>query len=142
MRSDILDIGKKIRSLRQQNGLSQVSLADIIGVSKSTMSNYERNFSTPDPEVLLKLADYFNVSIDFLFSHQDFGFKGELTKESVTYANNAFNKDESNALSYYNRLSDENKDYIKGLMIQLYRRENNIQSDFPKLKIKEGKTSP
>ncbi|BCJ93616.1 hypothetical protein acsn021_11850 [Anaerocolumna cellulosilytica] len=137
-----MDIGKKIRSLRQQNGLSQVSLADIIGVSKSTMSNYERNFSTPDPEVLLKLADYFNVSIDFLFSHQDFGFQSDLTKESVTYANSSFNKDESNALTYYNRLSDENKDYIKGLMIQLYRRENNIQSDFPKIKTKEGKTSP
>lgn len=141
IRSDILDIGKKIRILRHQNSLSQVGLANIIGVSKSTMSNYERNFSTPDPEMLLKLADYFNVSIDYLFSHIDCSIRNNLTKESVNYASGSISKDENSALAYYSRLSDENKDYIKGLMIQIYRRENNIQSDIPRIKLKEGKDS-
>ncbi len=117
-----MDIGKKIRTLRLQRSIPQNDLAQILGVSKSTMSNYERNYSTPDPDILVKIADYFNVSIDYLFDYEE-SHKLELTKESDDYNHpNAavLNKDEWNVLNYYNRLKDENKDYIKGQMIQLY----------------------
>ncbi len=118
-----MDIGKKIRNLRLQNNIKQNDLACIIGVSKSTMSNYERNYSTPDPDILVKLADYFNVSIDYLFDYEDNNIKTELANESSSYTKTnavVLRKDERNVLYYYNRLSDEHKDYIKGRMIQLY----------------------
>lgn len=126
-----MDIGKNIRNLRLQKNIPQRDLAQIIGVSKSTMSNYERNYSTPDPDILVKLADYFNVSIDYLFDYED-SHKFELTKESSNYNHpNAavLSKDEWNLLNYYNRLQDENKDYIKGQMIQLFLGQTEVKSE-------------
>ncbi len=116
-----MDIGKKIRNLRLQKNIPQNDLAKILGVSKSTMSNYERNYSTPDPDLIVKLADYFNVSIDYLFDY-DISHRLELTRESSDYRpdGGVISKDEWNVLNYYSRLTDENRDYIKGQMIQLY----------------------
>lgn len=123
-----MDIGKKIRTLRLQKNIPQNDLAKILGVSKSTMSNYERNYSTPDPELLVKIADYFNVSIDYLF---DYELQiSDLTRESFDYNrknSSGLSKDEWNVLSYYSRLSDENKDLIKGQMIQLYLDQSKAQ---------------
>lgn len=116
-----LDIGKKIRTLRQQIGISQVDLAKIIGVSKSTMSNYERNYSIPDPDIVVALANYFNVSTDYLYDVDNNSPHPNITKENTLYhTKNTLSKDELNVLAYYNRLSDEHKDYIKGQMIQLF----------------------
>lgn len=121
-----MDIGKNIRNLRMQNNINQNDLAQYIGVSKSTMSNYERNYSTPDPDTLIKLAKYFNVSIDFLFDYEN-SSNSNLAKESSIYNQSSYtgiSKDEINVLKYYNRLNDEQKDYIKGQMIQLYFDQN------------------
>ncbi len=126
-----MDIGKKIRNLRLQKNILQNDLAQILGVSKSTMSNYERNYSTPDPDILVKLADYFNVSIDYLFDYDE-SHKSELTKESTDYNHpnsSLLSKDEWNVINYYNRLQDENKDYIKGQMIQLYLGQTKVKTD-------------
>jgi transcriptional regulator with XRE-family HTH domain len=123
-----LDIGKKIRTLRLQKNIPQNDLAQILGVSKSTMSNYERNYSTPDPDLLVKIADYFNVSIDYLFDYEL--YNTDLTKESFDYNrknNGSLSKDEWNVLNYYSRLSDENRDLIKGQMIQLYLDQSKVQ---------------
>lgn len=123
-----MDIGKKIRTLRLQKNIPQNDLAQILGVSKSTMSNYERNYSTPDPDLLVKIADYFNVSIDYLFDYEL--YNTDLTKESFDYNrknNGSLSKDEWNVLNYYSRLSDENRDLIKGQMIQLYLDQSKVQ---------------
>jgi transcriptional regulator with XRE-family HTH domain len=116
-----LDIGKKIRNLRQNMEMSQIELAKIIGVSKSTMSNYERNYSIPDPDIVVALANYFNVSVDYLYDLDNSPLHPNITKENTLYhTKNSLTKDELNVLAYYNRLSDEHKDYIKGQMIQLF----------------------
>ncbi|WMJ89518.1 helix-turn-helix domain-containing protein [Anaerocolumna sp. MB42-C2] len=118
-----MDIGKKIRNLRLEKNIPQNDLAQILGVSKSTMSNYERNYSTPDPDILVKLAEYFNVSVDYLFDYENSRQRFEGTKETTNYTHSkstVLTKDEWNVLNYYNRLTDEYKDYIKGRMIQLH----------------------
>ncbi len=121
-----MDIGKKIRTLRQHAGLSQVELAKIIGVSKSTMSNYERNYSIPDPDIVVALANYFNVTIDFLYDLENSPIHPNITKENSLYnTKTSLSKDENTVLAYYNRLSEENKDLIKGQMIQLFLGQNN-----------------
>jgi transcriptional regulator with XRE-family HTH domain len=118
-----MDIGNKIKTLRLSKPLTQNELADILGVSKSTMSNYERNISTPAPDILLKLATYFEVTVDYLFNEkQDNSL--DLLKEGSAYHSDKFvTRDEWNTLIYYRRLSDEQKDYIKGHMIQLYQKK-------------------
>lgn len=61
-----MDFGNKLKELRLQAGLTQKQLADLIGVTKSVISFYERQERTPSPDVLKKLASVFHVSTDFL----------------------------------------------------------------------------
>lgn len=56
----------RIRLLRMQNALKQEDLAKIIHVSQSSLSGYENERYEPDKKSLLRLADYFGVSVDYL----------------------------------------------------------------------------
>lgn len=55
-----------LRSLRTEKGLSQGQLSEALGVSKSRISMYEQGKREPDLEMLVSIADYFNVSTDEL----------------------------------------------------------------------------
>lgn len=57
---------ENIKSLRKQRHITQVQLAEKIGVSRSTISMYEMGEREPDFETLEALADIFNVDMDFL----------------------------------------------------------------------------
>ena len=59
-------LGEKIRQLRNQKEMSQTKLGEYLGVAKTTISNYETGYSTPDNETLVKLSKYLNVSADYL----------------------------------------------------------------------------
>lgn len=56
----------KIKELRQQLNKTQEEIAKILNISQSNYSKYERNEIEPDIETLKKIADYFDVSLDFL----------------------------------------------------------------------------
>ena len=64
-------IGERLRSLRESVRLSQGKLAKEFGVSQSALARYEIDDSTPSPEVFLKYADYFDVSLDYIFGRTD-----------------------------------------------------------------------
>lgn len=64
----MLRIGGIIKKLRLQQKVTQSKLAQVLKVERTTISNYENNYSNPDLETLVKLADYFNVSTDYLLS--------------------------------------------------------------------------
>lgn len=61
-----MDFGNRLRELRTQAGLTQKQLANLLGVTKSVISFYERQERTPSPDVLKKIAAVFHVSTDFL----------------------------------------------------------------------------
>lgn len=58
-----------LKQLRKQNKKSQQEIADFLGVNRGTYTNYELGKREPDFETLKKLAQYFNVSIDFLLGY-------------------------------------------------------------------------
>lgn len=62
-----LFIGQQIKLHRKRNGWSQVELAKILGVGKSTIANYEKGYRSPRQNTIFQLADVFNVSVDDLF---------------------------------------------------------------------------
>jgi len=68
----MLIIGERLIQLRKQQNFSQHELADKIGASQIIIGNYERNANTPFIEVLLKLAKFFNVSVNFLIGEGNF----------------------------------------------------------------------
>ena len=57
---------KTLRILRKNKGLSMKELGEIIGVAESTISQYETGKREPDFETLLKLGEFFNVSVEYL----------------------------------------------------------------------------
>lgn len=62
----MISIGKQIQELRRTNSLNQSQLADKIGVSLTQLQRYENKGVQPPADILRKLADTFNTSIDFL----------------------------------------------------------------------------
>ena len=57
---------QRIRDMREDSDLTQVQISKILGIQQTVYSRYERGFQTIPLEHLLKLADYYNVSLDFL----------------------------------------------------------------------------
>ena len=66
---DIMSLGEKILKLRKQKGLSQEELGDRIKVTRQTISNWELNETSPNPEQLKALSKELNVSIDELLDN-------------------------------------------------------------------------
>lgn len=58
--------GDKIALLREKRGLTQEDLANKIGISRASLSHYEKNRREPDYTTMTKLADFFHVSVDYL----------------------------------------------------------------------------
>ena len=57
---------QRIRMLRQSRNMSQVELAQLLGVTKQSVSNWENDNIQPSIEMLKKLASVFSVSTDYL----------------------------------------------------------------------------
>lgn len=56
----------KLKELRTAKGVSQQIVADYLEITRQTYSDYENGNRAPDNEAILKLAEYFNVSVDYL----------------------------------------------------------------------------
>jgi transcriptional regulator with XRE-family HTH domain len=62
----MMNIGNRIAFLRDQRGLTQEELSSSLGISRAALSHYEKNRREPDTETLGKIADLFQVSLDYL----------------------------------------------------------------------------
>lgn len=62
----MVDCSEKLRALREAKGLTQLQVANKIGISKAMISAYETASKAPSIEVLIRLARLFGVSIDYL----------------------------------------------------------------------------
>lgn len=113
----------RLKSLREAAGLNQTELGKKIGVGKSTISMYENGKSTPGDEIKLKISEYFNVSLDYLFGKTDLK-NSELT--NFKYAQNAV---EDELLSGFRTLSkDEQEELLEILRMKLRKLKKNVKS--------------
>lgn len=89
-------LGERLKQLREENGFSQNKLAKLIGVPQSSVNRYETGFTNPTPETLLWYADYFNVSMDFIFGRTDkpqgknYKYKPKLDPEMARFVEMCF----------------------------------------------------
>ena len=58
--------GKRLKDMREDNDEAQQDLADLLGVSVSTIRNWEKERNEPDYEVLVEICDHYNVTSDFI----------------------------------------------------------------------------
>ncbi|MFC5588625.1 helix-turn-helix domain-containing protein [Sporosarcina soli] len=64
-------LGKRLAKLRNDKGLSQYELAEILGFSRGKLANYEQGSRQPDYDTLKIFARYFGVSTDYLLGNSD-----------------------------------------------------------------------
>ena len=64
-------MGNRLRQLRKSRGYTQVSLQMKTGIEQSLLSKYETGERIPPTEALIKLADLYDVSIDYLLGRTD-----------------------------------------------------------------------
>lgn len=103
------------KELRTANKLTQDDMANFLNISRSSVGMYEQGKREPSYEMMEKIADYFNVDIDYLIGRKE-------TTERIPTMSNAFNE----RLEYYLNNSDEiNKKVLNSIM--------TIVSAYPKL---------
>ncbi|WP_417129052.1 helix-turn-helix domain-containing protein [Ruthenibacterium lactatiformans] len=66
-----MTFGERLRQLRTEKGLTQKQLAVETGTSERGIQNYEMGIRNPAFDALLSLADYFDVSLDYLCGRSD-----------------------------------------------------------------------
>ena len=94
----------KIREIREEKGLSQKELASKLGVSPTNIYNYEVGRTEPNIEMLVKIADILQVSIDYLLERSDdFG--------TIT-VNNTLTREEQRLLNAFNKLNDVTREKL------------------------------
>ncbi len=66
-----MNFKNRLKDLRIQNNLTQKDLAKAIGISERSIQNYELNSRKPNFDILIELARFFGVSIDYLVGETD-----------------------------------------------------------------------
>ena len=73
----------RIRDLREDRDMRQSDLAEATGIDQRTISNYETGKTAPDAESLIILADFFDVTIDYLVGRSNYNFSSEKKKTKL-----------------------------------------------------------
>ncbi|MBQ2864659.1 MAG: helix-turn-helix transcriptional regulator [Clostridia bacterium] len=94
----------KLKELRIQSGLTQKKVAEKLGIAYKNYNTYELGRAMPDIETLIKIANFYHVSLDYLcgndFHRVELGFLTD-TKEAIVKAVKELNDVQSDkALSY------------------------------------------
>ena len=62
---------ERLKYLRQENNISQKQLADLFNISQQAVASWENGKNTPNPDAIVKLANYFDVSTDYLLGRNE-----------------------------------------------------------------------
>lgn len=95
-----------LKRLRHEYGISQQRLAEAIGISQPSINKYENHNIEPEIEILKRMADYFNTSIDYIVGHTEIRRKIEHTEAFQ------LNQFELDVITRFRLLDDEEKKCI------------------------------
>ncbi len=104
---------KNLRKLRTSRGISQQQLANVIGTSQQSINKYENHSVEPDIRTLMKLADLFGTTVDYLVGYVPHS-AGEAPIDAPDLSD-----EESTLVRNYRRLSQEEQDSIR-LVVKNY----------------------
>ena len=97
------DLGSLLRQMRKSAGLSQMKLADKLGISYQQVQKYEKGASKLNVHRLLQIADIFSVPVTAFIEHSG---AAKTTKSNAAYSN--LSNDEIKLVTYYRRLKRKN----------------------------------
>lgn len=107
--------GERLERARKAAGLSLRALGDLVGVSQTAISKYEKELITPDSTMLIKLSDALNVKIEYFFRPKKFTF----SLENVDYRKR--------------EITQKNLDLINAKILDKIEKRFELESFFPKL---------
>ena len=108
---------ENLKSLRRNKGISQQQLAEAVGVSQQSINKYENHDVEPDISTLIKMARYFNTSVDYLIGNTTVDRIIEQCEEYY------LNLQEKEHIISYRKLNEDQKSSIDNIML-LYRQKN------------------
>ena len=98
---------QRLKELRNEKGLTQKELAKKIDSTDKSIWAYENNVAVPPLDVLLKLADVFECSIDYLVSRAD-----DFGNVSIQNSAHALSAEEQRLLDAYRKLNAKNRIHV------------------------------
>lgn len=108
---------KKLFELRKKENFTQSQMAKILNVSQQAYARYEKGEREPDFDTLIRIADYFGVSIDYLLGRTN---ENEITPVNNVTKNRTFDiKDDEKALIITLRRSGNGSAYIRAMLTML-----------------------
>ena len=114
---------KRLTNLREKKNLYQKDIAEIFNVEQATVSNWEKGKRIPDSEMLIKLANFFEVSVDYLLGNDTpptdnekelkeiEALKQLLIRNDFMHSSEDLSKDEVDKLM---KFVNANKEFLKG----------------------------
>lgn len=99
-----MDFPNVLKMLREKRGYSQKQLADVLHVSKNSVSHYELGISMPSIDIIINMADIFDVSIDYLLGISNVNLSKRLLDKPIDKNTTA-----ENVLESILRLDKEHK---------------------------------
>ena len=107
----------QLKKIRQAAGKTQAEVAKSVNITQFTYSNYENGKTQPDFKTLKNLADYFNVSIDFILGNElynkpagEFYQLTDKQKELIPYIKNLDDGTCMRVLGYLDKISQEQEE--------------------------------
>ena len=107
------DIADRLKRLRKQAKLSQAELADILHVHQTAVSHWETDRATPDKDCLLLLAEFFNVSVDYLLGNDS----EQLTTACIS--DNLLTEQEKVLLKHFRETTEEGRFRMIAAMFEI-----------------------
>lgn len=101
---------KNLKKLRQEKCFSQQKLADALHISQQSIYKYENGIAIPNLETLIKMADFFETSVDYLIGYTEISHKIEPLNECV------LNHDEKVLVQKYDQLPPPTRKIIQLVM--------------------------
>lgn len=103
---------ERLKQLREAKNMTQVRLGIELGVSQETISGYEIDKAVPPADMLIKLANCLDTSVDYLLGRTDVKKYGVLTKSDLTYV-------ELELINTFRQLSEIKKERAIGFILGL-----------------------
>ena len=111
--------GKRLKDLRKKKGLSQEELAKLLNTTRSRIANYEQGIREPDMEMQEALADFFNVTIDYLFGKTNISIEEQLALSAAIPSNSDEVREFIEFYSDFRKVSADDRASIRNLLKSL-----------------------
>ena len=125
-------LAERLKQLRSEKGMTQVQLAQILGVSKGTVAMWETSKRKPSFEILSKLSDIFDRRMDYILGYSDDASSPQLSEEELDQLGSwAAGDSMHETIMQYLRLDEYGKQAVEAIIRTEFERCKAQDSLFP-----------